>query len=249
MESIEISQGHTGPENPELSGGMNEPEASMQGQEEQPSESGYEVPDKFVREDGSVDVEALSNSYMELESLGKTDAEESTDMESAFPLSNDEMAGYAEELFNTGDISEDSYAAMEAQGLPRELVQQYVAGQQALVRANQSALLEGVGGQEAYDSLTEWAGSNLSESEIDTYDSVMASGDPNQIQMAIQGLHARYQQDTGSPTLITGHTGTEGTSNAFRSWNEVTEAMKNPKYRSDPAYRQDVENRLRTSRL
>ena len=249
MESIEISQGHTGPENPELSEGMNEPEAQMQGQEEQSSESGYEVPDKFVREDGSVDVEALSKSYMELERSEQPDTEEYTDMESGFPLSNDDMAGYAEELFNTGDISEDSYAAMEAKGLPRDLVQQYVAGQQALVQANQSSLLEGVGGQEAYDSLTEWAGSTLPESEIEAYDSVMSSGDPNQIQMAIQGLHARYQQANGTPTLINGHTGTEGTSSAFRSWGEVTEAMKNPKYRTDSAYRQDVENKLNISSL
>jgi hypothetical protein len=249
MESIEISQGHTGPDNPEAVEELNEQETPLQGQEEQPTQEGYEVPDKFMREDGSVDVEALSQSYMELEKGGPVDAEEPTETDSAFPLSEEEMAGYADELFTTGDISETSYEAMVAQGLPRELVERYVAGQKALVQTTQSSLLEGVGGQAAYDTVTEWAGDNLSESEILTYDTLMKGGDPAQIQMAIQGLHARFQQANGTPTLLSGHTGSQGTSNGFRSWSEVTEAMRDPKYRTDPAYRQDIENRLSTSNL
>ena len=106
-----------------------------------------------------------------------------------------------------------------------------------------------VGGQEAYNQLTEWATKNLSEAEIDAYDAAMESGDQNTIMMNIQGLYARFQQAEGRPNLIAGEVGSIGAANAYRSWAEVTAAMKDARYQTDPAYRADVTNRLAVSNL
>jgi hypothetical protein len=256
-DSLEISTGHTGPTAPNqpMQGGLepNESEASQERQTEQtPSEQQYEVPDKFMLEDGTVDVEAMAKSYMELEkgySKNTEETQETGEVENNFPLSDDEMAAYGQELMQNGSLSEESFSAMEARGLPRAIIEQYIQGQQALVNQNQAQFLETVGGQENYDALADWASDNLSEAEITAYDNTMNTGDPNQIQMAIQGLFARYQQATNRPTLLKGDTGTSGASQAFRSWAEVTAAMKDPKYQNDPSYRQDIQNRLSVSNL
>jgi len=259
-EKIEIQTGVTGntaPNQPMYEGNDSyESEASQERQVEQPTEQGYEVPDKFILEDGSVNVEALAKSYAELERGNATPQTQNTETSQEtentyenFPLTSQEMDTYYKEFSDTGVLSEESFANMEAKGLPRELVQQYVNGQKALRSQSESELLGIVGGQEAYDTMTEWAQNNLNEAEIQAYDSVMNSGDGNQIQMAIQGLYARYSQSTNRPTLLQGDTGSTGSTQAFRSWAEVTAAMKDPKYQKDPAYRDDIQRRLAVSQL
>jgi hypothetical protein len=253
-ERIEISTGHAGadaPDQPIYEGfTTDEPEAPTQGGEEQDSEQAFEVPDKFMREDGSVDVEALAKSYAELErgiSSTPDSTEESTP--EGFPLTQEEMESYGKELSDNGSLSDEAYNDMAAKGLPRDVVDQYIAGQQAIVAQQREQFLSSVGGEENYDVLTEWANSNLTESEVNAYDAVMNGGDPVQMQMALQGLSARHQQATGRPNLLKGNTGSMGSAQGYRSWAEVTSDMKNPKYQTDPAYRQDVQNRLEVSDL
>ena len=232
----------------------NEPEASPQGQPEPAPSEGFEVPDKFVLEDGSVDVASLARSYSELEKMRSTPtAEEPNDGVSDgnqwSSLSEDNMQRYADEVSSQGQLSEESLQGLENDGIPRDLVDQYVSGMQALANQQRNAFLDPVGGEQGYAALSEWANENLSEAELDAYDAVMNSGDTNQINMNIQGLHARYQQATGRPSLIQGETSSEGSNTGFRSWDEVKQAMRDRRYQTDSAYRQDVTNRLAVSDL
>jgi hypothetical protein len=77
----------------------------------------------------------------------------------------------------------------------------------------------------------------------------MDGGDMNTIKMAVQGLQARYAQTNGTQQtgrLIQGDTnGPSG--GAFRSVAEIVQAMKDPRYAKDPAYRRDVEQRVALS--
>jgi hypothetical protein len=70
----------------------------------------------------------------------------------------------------------------------------------------------------------------------------------NTIKMAVAGLKARYEQANGASSgrLIQGDVkGPSG--GAFRSIAEIVEAMKDPRYAKDPAYRSDVEKRVALS--
>ena len=68
------------------------------------------------------------------------------------------------------------------------------------------------------------------------------------ILMAVRGLHARYTQVNGTGgTYVMGNTTTSA--GGFQSVAELTEAMKDPKYRSDHAYRQQVQDRLAVSNI
>lgn len=118
-----------------------------------------------------------------------------------------------------------------------------------LTEAQANELFKMVGGEKAYQSMINWAGQNLSQEEIGMYDSVMASGNPNAIFFAVQALSNKYSDAVGSDgQLLTGRGGNEQTS-VFRSQQELVQAMSDPRYDNDPAYRQDVMRKLENSDL
>lgn len=118
-----------------------------------------------------------------------------------------------------------------------------------LTEAQAEQLYEMVGGEKAYDSMMEWAGQTLSNEEIEMYDSVMESGSANSIYFAVQALSNKYSEAVGSEgQLLTGRGAAE--SNAvFRSQSELVQAMNDPRYDNDPAYRSDVMTKLENSDL
>ena len=108
-------------------------------------------------------------------------------------------------------------------------------------------LMDMVGGDKAYKSMIDWAGQNFSKEEIEMYDGVMGSGNPDAIYYAVQALQARYNDAVGSDgELLTGR-GTQGTDDSFKSQAELVAAMSDPRYDRDPAYRNDVMRRLENS--
>lgn len=111
------------------------------------------------------------------------------------------------------------------------------------------ALQDMAGGEQEYQQMLSWASDNLSDSEIDMYDSVMDSGDPAACFFAVQALMARYGDSTGvDGELLTGKSPTT-VAQGFRSQAELVQAMSDPRYESDPAYRSDVINKLENSEL
>ena len=108
-------------------------------------------------------------------------------------------------------------------------------------------LMDMVGGDKAYKSMIDWAGQNFSKEEIEMYDGVMGSGNPDAIYYAVQALQARYNDAVGSDgELLTGR-GAQGTDDSFKSQAELVAAMSDPRYDRDPAYRNDVMRRLENS--
>ena len=119
--------------------------------------------------------------------------------------------------------------------------------QETLTEAQAQELFKMVGGEKAYQSMINWAGQNLSKTEIQMYDSVMGRGDPNSIFFAVQALNNKYADAVGNDgQLLTGR-GTAQDSQGFRSQAELVQAMSDPRYDNDPAYRSDVMRKLENS--
>ena len=120
---------------------------------------------------------------------------------------------------------------------------------ESLTEAQAKELFKMVGGEKAYQSMATWAGQNLSKEEINMYDSVMGKGDPNAIFFAVQALAAKYNDATGKEgQLLSGKSASQQDS-GFRSQQELVQAMSDPRYDNDPAYRQDVMRKLENSEL
>ena len=111
-----------------------------------------------------------------------------------------------------------------------------------------SSVYNAVGGEEQYGNLISWAQDNFSEQEIAAYDSVIDSGNIAQINLALQALYYRYTDAMGQDgNLLQGKPASA--ESTFRSQAELIQAMNDPRYDADPAYRQDVLNKLDRSDL
>ena len=104
-----------------------------------------------------------------------------------------------------------------------------------------------VGGDQEYSNLLGWAKDNFSEQEIEIYDSIMDSGNTAAAFFAIQALALRYQDSIGTEgQLIQGRAASDA-SQGFRSQAELVNAMNDPRYERDAAYRNDIMRKLELS--
>ena len=225
--------------------------------EEQQSERPEWLPEKFKS------AEDMANAYSELEKkLGQPVSEEQqeeqpqqeeTEDDNDKPEAgnyNEAVVEASQEFFaNDGQLSDETYQKLEQVGLPRDLVDSYAAGQQALIQSEE-AQIKGVAG-DSYDQMAEWANEHLPQEEIDAFDEAVTSGTVSQAKLAVQGLYARYQNATGAtqPKLVQGAVSGSSTM-PFKSMQELARAQSDPRYRSgDKAYHQEIDRRLAVSNI
>lgn len=147
-----------------------------------------------------------------------------------------------DEVQSTEDESESTAPEQE-----EETSSDSEADVETLSEAQAQELMDMVGGDKAYKSMLDWASDNFSKEEVEMYDGVMESGNPNAIFFAVQALQARYNDAVGSDgRLLTGR-GAQNTDDSFKSQAELVAAMSDPRYDRDPAYRADLMRRLENS--
>lgn len=149
---------------------------------------------------------------------------------------------FTEEFVEKGALTPESYAKLEAAGYSKEVVDQYIEGRVAVAAQRDTVAYEVAGGEESYTEMAKWAAVNLTPAERQAYNDSLR-GSVEQMKLAIGGLKARYQAVAGSdPNLVGGSRGAGDP--GFESMAQVTAAMKDPRYKSDPAYRKQVEQKL-----
>lgn len=156
--------------------------------------------------------------------------------------------GLHTEYATNGKLSDETYASLEAKGLPREQVDIYIAGRQAQADTYDNAVYAAAGGTAEYTALIEWAKNNLTDAEKVAFNEAVTSGKAAVASLAVEGLTARRNAKRGTPpqNLLNGNRQATGVA-PFGSQAEVTEAMRNPKYKTDPAYREQVIARMAAS--
>jgi len=200
------------------------------------------LPEKFEN------AEAMAKSYNELEKQysqvkNQTPQEQIQEANQATGVTLD---NYFEEYQNNQSLSEKSYSELEAQGLSRDLVDNYIEGQTALADTQMNQIYNITGNKDNYEEMISWASDNLSDSEVTAYNKLVETGTMEEAIMAATGLKARYDNAVGvTPNLIKG--GVSETSNAFQSTAEIIAAVNDPRYAVDTAYRQQVEDKIKRS--
>ena len=217
------------------------------------------LPEKFKS------AEDMAKAYSELEKKmgGKPDSNAEQEVEETPDPQTTEASEVAKVLdkagvdFDTlqaeyaanGSIGEESYKQLEEAGFPQQLVDSWIAGQQSLANDINAQVFSSVGGEEQYYQMIEWAGESLPPAEVDAFNKAIDSGDMSMVNMAVNGLAARYRSEVGTePQLIQGET-TGNSGGSFNSAAELTAAMRDPRYQNDPAYRQSVEQKLSRSNV
>ena len=167
----------------------------------------------------------------------------------------DYMFELNEEFEKNGQLSEeaiDKLSSMDTKDLIANYMQyQAKASEQARAGLqNQQAIdaiKNSVGGDEAYGEMINWAAENLPPEEINDYNSITNSGNATAIKFAVESLANRYRNSEGyEAPLVTGRKA-DSSVRPYRSQAELARDISNPLYSTDPAFRQDVEDRLARS--
>lgn len=206
------------------------------------------LPEKFQT------AEDLAKAYGELEkklSSGETPEQSTEELPTKEQIEQQtglDLNPYYEEFQNQGSLTEDSYKKLEAAGLNKDLVDSYIAGQEALSNATVQSIYQVAGGEEQYKALTDWAGNNLTKAEQDNFNEIMSKGSIEAATFAVKGLKAQYDAQFGiQPNLMQGQA--NNTQDTYKSTAEVINAINDPKYQRDTAYRKSVEEKIKRSNV
>ena len=207
--------------------------------------------------------EELERGYLELQKRLSSQSNDDTPTEQATeePEEQEQTDEVDADLFDTimesyrtGEWDEsivDTVSKMDPIDVANMFLEKQGQSQQSEVATQEDIdqIQESVGGVESYRNMIQWAGQNLSENEIAMYDAAMDKGDPLTMFFAAQALNARYQDAIGyDGEMLTG-SAPRNTRDAFRSQAELVAAMSDPRYDKDPAYRQDIAEKLERSNI
>ena len=161
----------------------------------------------------------------------------------------------AEYWDNNQSLSEDTMAKLgEMSG--SDLLAAYLQAQQAnpieqaptevkdLTALDIAEIKSTAGGDKEYGELVQWAADNLDKSDVASFEELISSGNIGAIKLAVNGLKAQYESVNGyEGTMLSGKPPTTS-KDVFRSQAEVVAAMSDDRYDKDPAYRQDLIEKL-----
>ena len=222
----------------------------------------------------SKNAEELEKAYIALEKkLGQNGEEENqTQAEQEEVLSEESQEG-SQELSETAQLITSASEEYDNQGQltpatieklssmdSKDLVNAYLEAQGNLpdapmetvgdiTDADVNAIKTAAGGEETYQQIVDWASNNLQANEIEAFDNIINSGSVDAIKLAVNGLKSQYENANGyEGKMLTGKA-PNTSRDVFRSQPELVEAMSDPRYDLDPAYRQDIIEKLDRSDL
>ena len=222
--------------------------AEVEPQEEATEETETQEATEFYLEDGSLNYEAVNEAYGE--NLGNI-----------FKEGNVDPIAISQHFHETkGSITEDMYKELEGAGLSRSSIDSYLAGRAAesgyttseqeiadLTDKAISDIKDFAGGEDSYDKMVQWASQNLDKNYISAFDDIIGSGSVDAIKLAVAGLRSEYQNSNGYEGQMYTGKAPKTNNDVFRSQAELVAAMGDRRYSNDPAYRQDVIEKLQRS--
>ena len=235
-----------------------------------------EVGEKLVAEQESLlagkykNAEELEKAYIELQQkLGSDDKEESepeqTDETEELPEITPEIQLITDaslEFNEKGEVGAETLEKFQ-QMSSKDLVSAYMEMQSIaakapatptqdspdLTDAEVNSIKNSAGGEQEYSNLLNWASQNLPKSTVDAFDTLCDSGDVQSIQLAVSGLKAQYENANGYEGRMLSGKPPQSSGDVFNSQAPVVEAMSDPRYDNDPAFRQEVMNKLERSNI
>ena len=194
--------------------------------------------------------EELEAAYLELQKKLGSQEEENVQAEPEETAQGSWLEEAYRSINESGQLSDEltkQISDMNGMDVFNAMQQQQPTGRD-LSQGDLDTVYSAVGGKDNYANMMGWAKDNFSDGEIAAYDAIIDSGDMNQISLALQSLTYRYTDAMGQDgNLLQGKPAAPEAT--FRSQQELIQAMNDPRYDNDPAYRQDVINKLDRSDL
>ena len=214
------------------------------------------------------DAEELEKAYVELQSKMSSGQKEEPVEEEEQPVSEEDQSSdqqevdFFDKLWEESQSDSQEYSDDIKEALSNmdkaDLAQAYLeqryknnnAPVETITQEEAGQLQDMVGGKERYGEMLRWASDSFSKEEIAMFDQVIDSGNLAAAFFAIQNLSQRFVNANGMEgQMITGKAPSADNQDVFKSQAAVVRAMKDPKYDSDPAYRQEVMEKLGRSNI
>jgi len=219
------------------------------------------IPDKFIKEDGTVDVNALAKSYRELEKntgskaneddsdQGKQDQQEDKNAEDAAKAAGLDPKDLEAKVVENGSLEESDYEALEKSGISREMVDDYIQLRQERAERQHQDAIEYGGGAEATKELMEWASENLSQEEIQEYNKMLDGPNWKVAMDTLMTVKSKASKTSSEPNLRRGPSSPGGSTTGYTSREEMRADMAKPEYR-DPGpegekFRAEVQRKMK----
>lgn len=196
--------------------------------------------------------EELEAAYLELQKkLGSNEEQGNVQEESEETPEGSWLEEAYESIRESGELSEEltqQISEMSGMDVFNAMKDNAFVTSRDLTDSEVSSIYDEVGGKEAYANIVSWAKDSFTAEDIEAYDSMIETGNMSQIKLALRGLYSQYTDAMGSEGNMLQGKPAE-TQSTFRSQAELIQAMNDPRYDSDPAYRQDVLNKLGRSEV
>lgn len=150
-----------------------------------------------------------------------------------------------EEYNQSGEISKETREKLAESGITDDIIDNYVEGQKAKAEKDIEEIASDIGGKEGFKTVIEWAGKNLDQAEIE---SINAVRDKNVMKIILKDLKTRMEEKEGITPEYTKGDGGKATTAIFESKAQMIEAIKDPKYKTDEAYRLQIMKKVSASR-
>jgi len=194
---------------------------------------------EMYQEDGKVNYESVKEHY------GET-------LSNLFEQKGVDPYSIAEHFYkNNGQITPEMHNQLTGAGIAKEAVDAYLAGRAkdmgmnaAVSQTDINSIYQSVGGEAKYKTLMNWASNNLSQEAIKSFDNLVNTGDPGSIQLAVDGLQAKYNDVNGYEGRMLQGKPSKTNTDVFQSQAQLIEAMSDRRYDNDPAYRKAVIDKL-----
>tara|TARA_Y100001938_G_C8042948_1_gene407208 strand:+ start:181 stop:1059 length:879 start_codon:yes stop_codon:yes gene_type:complete len=229
----------------ELQGKLGKQEEKTETAETAESNPDSIAPENAYQKDGSVNYDKVTETYGsavtdKLQEAGvdpwsiadefhKNDGQYTPEMVSQLT-----KAGFSEDAVKAyfrGAAAEGGYTTPETEPAP-------------ITDSDISSIKQSVGGDKEYAQVIKWAKDNLDESANNAFNDTVNTGSISAIKLAVAGLKAEYDKANGvEGRMVTGKTAPPN-NDVFRSQQELVRAMSDPRYDNDPAYRQDIIEKL-----
>ena len=251
-----------------------DPSETQEGELTEEEQNSLEVGEKMAEQQEQMlagkfkTAEDLEQGYIELQKkLGEPKEEETAEPEEKPEAKEEEVKDDKEDEIDTAfldtlwDEAQDKFTddTLEKLGKmdAREVAQMHLKyradnpapQKEELSEQNITDLKGVVGGDAPYNKMMQWATQNLTENEVKMYDAVMDQGNPLAAYFAVQALSGRMKDAQGvDGELLTGKAPVNEGSK-FKSQAQVVKAMNDDRYEKDPAYRQEIYDKLERSNL
>lgn len=146
----------------------------------------------------------------------------------------------------SGTLSKQTIADLVKAGYPQEVIETFIESRVALEERFTKTVYDLAGGQKEYTSLMQWAGANLPEKVVKSFNKAVDNNNLEAISLMLEGIKAKRvaKMGTRNPSILGGSPASASTYKGFANVQEMTKAMSDPRYGRDAEYTRSVEMKM-----